>query len=189
MQAALASRARASRRRGRERRPALRPGLIRTQLEQLGRRMQRMDRVLLSRSTRRPALGAAGREIVERIVACGWRRHLAQSSHTALSARSRACRRPRTRCTRAFEHRRVASPDGPRIEAFVRPTGSGKTTTIAKPRGAARAEGLPASVLIVRHAAHRCGGRAGAYARGSSGAPLPWRSTPTRLRARARAVR
>ncbi|MFN8601877.1 MAG: hypothetical protein U0842_15530 [Candidatus Binatia bacterium] len=146
--------------------------LIRTQLEQLGRRMQRMDRVLLEIDAE-TGLGAAGREIVERMVACGYGRHLAQPvAHSFERAVASSSSPEDALHASLLEHVAVASPEGPRIEAFVGPTGSGKTTTIAKIAARRVRDGLPAPALIVCDT-QRIGAadELGAYAR-LLGAPL-----------------
>jgi flagellar biosynthesis protein FlhF len=147
--------------------------LIRTQLEQLGRRMQRMDRVLLDVSGDAFGLGPDGREIVDRLVASGFGRHLAQPVARSFE-RAVAGQLPRedALCASLLEHVAVAPADGPRVEAFVGPTGSGKTTTIAKLAARRVRVGLPAPVLIVADT-QRIGAvdELGAYAR-LLGAPL-----------------
>jgi flagellar biosynthesis protein FlhF len=147
--------------------------LIRTQLEQLGRRMQRMDRVLLDVSGDGFGLGSDGREIVDRLVASGFGRHLAQPVARSFErAVARALPREDALCASLLEHVAVAPPDGPRIEAFVGPTGSGKTTTIAKLAARRVRDGLAAPALIVADT-QRIGAvdELGAYAR-LLGAPL-----------------
>ena len=146
--------------------------LIRTQLEQLGRRMQRMDRVLLELDAE-TGLGAEGREIVERMVACGYGRHLAQPVARSFERAVASASSPEDALHASLlEHVAIASPDGPRIEAFVGPTGSGKTTTIAKIAARRVRDGLPAPALIVCDT-QRIGAadELGAYAR-LLGAPL-----------------
>lgn len=146
--------------------------LIRTQLEQLGRRMQRMDRVLLELDAE-TGLGAEGREIVERMVACGYGRHLAQPVARSFERAVASASSPEDALHASLlEHVAIASPDGPRIEAFVGPTGSGKTTTIAKIAARRVRDGLPPPALIVCDT-QRIGAadELGAYAR-LLGAPL-----------------
>lgn len=146
--------------------------LIRTQLEQLGRRMQRMDRVLLEVDAE-SGLGAEGREIVERMIACGYGRHLAQPVARSFERTVEGfARREDALRASLLEHVAIASPEGPRVEAFVGPTGSGKTTTIAKLAALRVREGRPVPVLIVCDT-QRIGAadELGAYAR-LLGAPL-----------------
>lgn len=123
--------------------------LIRTQLEQLGRRMQRMDRVLLELDGD-GELGPAAREIVERLIASGFGRHLAQPVARSFE-RAVAGALPEADALSAslLEHVAVAPADGPRIEALVGPTGSGKTICIAKLAAQRVREGLSAPALIV----------------------------------------
>ena len=146
--------------------------LIRTQLEQLGRRMQRMDRVLLELDGD-GGLSAEGREVVARLVACGYGKHLAQPVARSFE-RAVAHAVPREDALRAglLEHVALAPADGPRVEALVGPTGSGKTTTIAKLAARRVRDGLAAPTLIVCDT-QRIGAvdELGAYAR-LLGAPL-----------------
>lgn len=147
--------------------------LIRTQLEQLGRRMQRMDRVLLEVDAAAGGLGAQGREIVERMIACGYGRHLAQPVARSFERAVAASSSP-DEALRAslLEHVALAPADGPRVEALVGPTGSGKTTTIAKLAARRVRAGSPAPALVVCDT-QRIGAadELGAYAR-LLGAPL-----------------
>ena len=147
--------------------------LIRTQLEQLGRRMQRMDRILLELDGDAGELTAEGREIVERLVACGYGRELARPVARSFE-RAVADALPRDEALRAslLEHVAVAPAEGPRIEALVGPTGSGKTTIIAKLAARRVRDGRAAPALIVCDT-QRIGAvdELGAYAR-LLGAPL-----------------
>lgn len=123
--------------------------LIRTQLEQLGRRMQRMDRVLLELDGDGD-LGPDAREVVERLVASGFGRHLAQPVAKSFErAVAGALPRADALCASLLEHVAVAPADGPRVEALVGPTGSGKTTSIAKLAAKRVRDGLRPPVLIV----------------------------------------
>jgi flagellar biosynthesis protein FlhF len=107
--------------------------LIRAQLEQLGRKVHRMDRVLLELDGGASALGPDAREIAGRLMSGGFARHLAQPVAQSFE-REVAGARSHADALRAslLEHVVVASDAAPRIEALVGPTGSGKTTTIAK---------------------------------------------------------
>ncbi|MBM4245002.1 MAG: hypothetical protein FJ148_14505 [Deltaproteobacteria bacterium] len=124
--------------------------LIRTQLEQLGRRMQRMDRVFLELDGGAGELGPDGRDIVERLVACGYGRQLAHPVARSFE-RAVAGALPHEDALRAslLEHVAVAPPDGPQVEVFVGPTGGGKTTTIAKLAARLVREGAQPPALIV----------------------------------------
>lgn len=123
--------------------------LIRTQLEQLGRRMQRMDRVLLELDGD-GELGEDARDVVERLVASGFGRHLAQPVARSFErAVAGALPRADALCASLLEHVAVAPADAPRIEALVGPTGAGKTTSIAKLAAQRVRAGLSAPALIV----------------------------------------
>jgi flagellar biosynthesis GTPase FlhF len=107
--------------------------LIRTQLEQLGRRVHRMDRVLLDIGGDAAGLGPEGRDVVERLLSRGLAPQLA--TPVALSFErgvAAACSHADALRASLLEHVAVASPSAAPVEALIGPTGSGKTTTIAK---------------------------------------------------------
>jgi len=123
--------------------------LIRTQLEQLGRRVHRMDRVLFDIGGDAAGLGPDGRDVVERLLSRGLAPQLAQP--VALSfERGVAAARSHADALRAslLEHVAVATTSAAPIEALVGPTGSGKTTTIAKLAARSLLAGEPPPGLI-----------------------------------------
>lgn len=123
--------------------------LIRTQLEQLGRRVHRMDHILLDLGGDAAGLGPDGRDVVERLLSRGLVAHLAQPVAAGFE-RAMAAARSRADALRAslLEHVAVVPPGAPRIEALVGPTGSGKTTTLAKLAARALLAGEPVPSLI-----------------------------------------
>jgi len=158
--------------------------LIRSQLEQLGRKVHRMDRVLLELDGGNGALGPDAREIADRLVSGGFARNLAQP--VALSfERAVAQELPHGEALHAslLEHVRVASDAAPRIEALIGPTGSGKTTTIAKL--AARivlAGGPPPGLIVADNVRVGAVEQLASYAR-LFGAPLRIARDPAEMRA------
>jgi len=124
--------------------------LIRTQLEQLGRKVHRMDRVLLDLDGAGGTLGPDGREVAEQLLSSGLGRHLAQPVAQRFE-REVALAGSRADALRAslLEHVAVAAPSSARVVALVGPTGSGKTTTIAKLAArAVQAGGAPPGLVI-----------------------------------------
>lgn len=157
--------------------------LIRTQLDQLGRRMQRIDRALHELQVDTTGLGADAREVVQRLVACGLGAHVA--GPVGRSFERAAASVPHADALRAslLEQVAIAPSDGPRVEAFVGPTGSGKTTTIAKLAARRVNAGAAPPALLVADT-HRIGAadELAAYAR-LLGAPLHIARDPHELRA------
>lgn len=147
--------------------------LIRAQLEQLGRRMQRMDGALLELAAGAATLGEDARALVQRLVASGLGAHLAHPvARTFEQAVASAASETDALRASLLQHVAVTPPCEARIEAFVGPTGSGKTTTIAKLAAlAARDTGVPPALIVADD--HRVGaeGELGGYAR-LIGAPL-----------------
>jgi len=123
--------------------------LIRTQLEQLGRRVHRMDRVLLDLGGDAAGLGPDAREVVERLLSRGLGAHLAQPVAAGFE-RAVAASQPHADALRAslLQHVTVAPPGAPPVEVLVGPTGSGKTTTVAKLAARALLAGEPVPALV-----------------------------------------
>ncbi|MEW6271328.1 MAG: hypothetical protein AB1689_18765 [Thermodesulfobacteriota bacterium] len=130
--------------------PGVELALIRTELVQLGRELHRMGRVLAELEGRDGNLGDAGRELAERLVRSGLRRHLAEPvarrfESEVAGARSRAGALHES----LLAHLPVAAAPVPRVVAFVGTTGSGKTTTIAKIAARDVADGHAPPALLV----------------------------------------
>jgi flagellar biosynthesis protein FlhF len=131
--------------------------LIRLHLEQLGRKVHRMDRVLLELDGGGAKLGPEAREVADRLVASGLGRHVAEPIGRAFEREIEASR-PREAALAAglLGELRVAPPPATRVTALVGPTGGGKTTTIAKIAARRVTAGEPAPGLIVADG-HRVG--------------------------------
>jgi flagellar biosynthesis protein FlhF len=158
--------------------------LIRVHLEQLGRRMQRMDRVLRELDGGRSPLGPDGREVADRLVASGFGRDLAEPVAEAYEREVGASSsRESALAASLVAHVAVAPAPAARVTAFVGPTGGGKTTTIAKLAARDVREGRPAPALVAADT-HRIGAveELAAYAR-LLDAPLVVAREPGELRA------
>jgi len=158
--------------------------LIRIHLEQLGRRMQRMDRVLHELEAGPSQLSPAGREVADRLVASGFGRELAEPVAQSFE-REVGTRTPREAALAAslLAHVAVAPEPASRVVAFVGPTGGGKTTTIAKVAASALRAGRPVPALVAADN-HRIGAveEMSSWAR-LLGAPLVIVREPGELRA------
>ncbi len=142
--------------------------LVHRHLESLATRVRRMDRCLQEMRGYDAPLGSEGVELAERLELGGLARHLATPIAAAFE-RERSSGQPREAALRSsmLEHLPVSvSGELPRVVAFVGPTGSGKTTTIAKLAAQQRLAGQ-ASIGLVMADGYRVGAaeQLAAYAR------------------------
>ncbi len=107
--------------------------LIRTQLEQLGREVRRVARVLDELEGTDGRLGAEAREVASRLLASGVARHLAEPVAQRFEREvQRAASPGEALHASLLAYLPVCAPPDAPLLAFVGPTGAGKTTTIAK---------------------------------------------------------
>jgi flagellar biosynthesis protein FlhF len=142
--------------------------MIRTQLDQLGQRMHLMHDVLVDREEADSTLGAEARDLVERLLSSGLGRRLADRiAHSYERELALATSRSEALHASLAEHVAVAPEvDRRRLVAFVGPTGSGKTTTIAKVAARRVLEGgKPPGLVVADNQRVGAVEQLGAYAR------------------------
>jgi flagellar biosynthesis protein FlhF len=157
---------------GAEAAPAPEIADVTRELRALAARVAMLDRGLRATAPPDPGLGPEGRALVERLALQG----VAPRLTAEIGREFEAARRQGTPAARALatslERRLGRGADGePRVRVFVGPTGSGKTTTIAKLAAAHAAAG--ARIGLVMADTYRIGAaeQLGTYAR-LLGAPM-----------------